>query len=347
MLSLGIRKELTMNHSKLLTTAIRTIVGIVLAYGLIHFTLKSTGGNLWQEILEAQKFVLLLGVLCYGVMLGLCIYRWNLLLRVQGLQLEAWDVTRFTMVGVFFNLVLPGSVSGDLIKMAFVARHAKDKKTEAILTVLLDRVLGLFGLFIVASIMVVCYLSFLLKLSHEYRPIQIASFTVGLGSLAGVCGIIMLELHRSILRYSWIARIVDFGAEKLPVSFVSTVKRLINAIELYRKNRGTIALAVVLSVTVHSLLAINLFLAGASIGENVLNLRGYFLAAQVSNAIAAIPLTPAGIGTRDATIALFLKAMGSDGEKAGVVAVIMTWGAISKFQPPGIGNSKIAGDNFS
>ncbi len=317
----------------MLASAFRFVVSIGLGYGLIHFTLKSTGGDLWNEVAQAQSPLLLLAVFFYGVILCLTMYRWNLLLRVQGVRLQAWDLMRLTMIGVFFNLAIPGAVGGDLLKMALVANQAKDKKAEAVLTIMLDRALGLIGLFIVACIMVLVYLPFLLGLKQEYRLIQIAVFTVGLGSLGGVFVVTLVELRQTITRYPLIARIIDYGAKKLPSSVVSTVTKLANALDLYRRNRGTIIWAIALSVLVHSCLAADLFIVGVSIGEDTLGLGNYFLAMPVATAVAAIPVTPAGIGARDAIIAIFLSAMEARAGKAGVVAVTMTliivfWGLI-------------------
>jgi uncharacterized protein (TIRG00374 family) len=321
------------NNKKMFTSVFRLVVGIVLGYGLIHFTLKSTGGDLWNEVVQARSSLLLLALLFYGVILCLTIYRWNLLLRVQEVRLRAWDLIRLTMIGVFFNLAIPGAVGGDLLKMGLVANQAKDKKAEAVLTIMVDRALGILGLFIVASVMLLIYLPFLLGLSQEYRLIQIAAFTVGLGSLGGVFVITLVELRQTITRFPLIARIINYGARKLPSSFVSTLARLVNALELYRRNRGTIVGAIALSVLVHSCLAIDLFIVGASVGEDILGLGDYFVAAQVANAVAAIPVTPAGIGARDAIIGMFFSAMKARAGKSGIVPVTMTliivfWGLI-------------------
>ena len=50
-----------------------------------------------------------------------------------------------------FNLVIPGGVGGDLIKAAYLVRM-QIKKTQAIASMVIDRILGLLGLFILAAI---------------------------------------------------------------------------------------------------------------------------------------------------------------------------------------------------
>ena len=54
-------------------------------------------------------------------------------------------------IGMVFNLVIPGAVGGDLIKAAYLVRM-RIKKTQAIASMVIDRILGLLGLFVLASI---------------------------------------------------------------------------------------------------------------------------------------------------------------------------------------------------
>jgi hypothetical protein len=313
-----------MNNQKKILTGIRLVIGIGLAFGLVYGVLKSTESDLWIAIHEAETSLLLLALFFQGVIIWITSYRWNLLLRVQGIWLRAWDVIRLTMIGMFFNLTLPGSVSGDMVKMAIVTRHAPDKKAEAVLTVLLDRVIGLLGLFIVASVMVAYHLPFLLSLDVEFRPVQVTGFLVGLGSILGVVGITIFKTRQRIMRLTWIARLNHYLAKKLPDSILSKITRLANALDLYSQHAGATGLAVALSILVHSCLAVNLYFIGRSLGEVAIRLRDFFLVVPVSNAIAAIPITPAGIGTRDAVTAIFFKAMQVQGEAVGIIPVTLT-----------------------
>jgi uncharacterized protein (TIRG00374 family) len=217
--------------------------------------------------------------------------------------------------------------------MGLVAQQVKDKKTESALTVVLDRSLGLLGLFLVATFAVLFYTPFLLDLGKEFRAIQVAAFLVGACSLVGSLVLILIELRHRLMGFLRIASIVDYCKTKLPAIIVSYFVRLADALKLYRKNHLTVLIAVALSVLIHLCLATNLFFIGASVGENVLHLGDYFLAVPIANAIALTPVTPGGIGTRDATIAMFLAAMHVPSQKVAVIPVIMTlvfffWGCV-------------------
>lgn len=320
------------SRGKIITT-LRLVVGIGLAFGLVYRVLGSTEGHLWSAIYEAEISLLLVALFFQGLIICIASYRWNLLLRVQGIRLGFSEVIRLTMIGIFFNLTLPGSVSGDFVKMAYVTRRTPTCKAEAVLTVLLDRVIGIFGLFIVASVMVVYQLPFLLSLDAEFRVVQVTAFLVGLGSIAGIFGIVILKTRQRIMSLLWIASLKHYLTRKLPDSILSRLTRLANALDLYSKHAGVTGIAVILSILVHSCLAINLYLIGKSLGEVALRLRDFFLVVPVSNAIAAIPITPAGIGTRDAVTAMFFKAMQVQGELVGMIPVTLTfiilfWGLI-------------------
>lgn len=311
-------------HRGVLLKLLRMIIGIGLAIFLIYFTVRSMGANVWEEILWAQKHYLVLATLFFGLSLAIPIYRWNLLLKVQEIYLGWWDLIKLTMIGVFFNLAIPGTVSGDLVKMVYLARQTKGRRTEAVLTVVLDRTLGLIGLFIVSGIMVLLYLPTLLELGQGYRSVQVAAYTTGVVSMFGIFALLIIKYRRSLMKHSWIDQVFAFAECKFPQSLVATCRRVASALELYANNPKVIGVAIGLSILTHSCLAFNLFLVGLSIGESSLKIGDYFLATQVSTAISSIPATPGGIGIRDVTIAMFFSALHGASAKYGALPVILT-----------------------
>ena len=62
------------------------------------------------------------------------------------------DAFRLGFLGYLFNFVSLGSVGGDLFKAVFIAREQHGKRAEAVATVVIDRVIGLYVLFFVASV---------------------------------------------------------------------------------------------------------------------------------------------------------------------------------------------------
>jgi len=303
---------------------LRAGVGIGLAAFLVRHTLKSTGTDILGTLRAANLPLVLLALAIHGLVVLTTMVRWHLLMKVQDISVRFADVVRLTMIGQLFNLAIPGAVGGDVAKMAFITRQTAGKKTEAVFTILVDRIVGVFGLFLVAGVMVLFSLRFLIELGAENRALQAAAFVVGGGSIAGVVGIVLVEMHQSLLKLPGMPALLAFGEAKLPHRIVDTVKRMTAAVDLFRRGRATLGLAVVLSVCVHALLAVDLFVIGKALGDTALRLPHYFLASPVANAIAAVPLTPAGFGLRDATTQVFLSAM-AETDLAGVIPVGLTF----------------------
>jgi uncharacterized membrane protein YbhN (UPF0104 family) len=94
--------------------------------------------------LFAAAFALYFG----GVLLAY--YRWYWLVRALGLPFTVRDAFRLGMVGTLFNMVIPGAVGGDFVKAAYLVRE-QAHKGRAIATVVIDRIVGLIGLFVLAA----------------------------------------------------------------------------------------------------------------------------------------------------------------------------------------------------
>ena len=91
-----------------------------------------------------------LGVLIFQCSLLITYVRWYLLVRVIEPRFTLRSTMLLGFIGYVFNLVIPGAVGGDFIKAAYLVRmHIK--KTQAIASMVIDRILGLLGLFVLAA----------------------------------------------------------------------------------------------------------------------------------------------------------------------------------------------------
>ena len=103
----------------------------------------------WRN-LDVTLFVL--GAACYFVTVLVAGARWWWLLRVNGLQVTLLESLRFTWIGVFFNTVVPGATGGDLIKAIYIMKHCPGQRVPALVSVIVDRVLGLASLAILGAV---------------------------------------------------------------------------------------------------------------------------------------------------------------------------------------------------
>src|SRR4051812_15761274 len=77
----------------------------------------------WQIILPT--FIAILFTTVLGV------FRWQWLLQAQNINLRWTRVLQLTLIGNFFNLALPGAVSGDFVKAFYVGKEVKAQKSRA------------------------------------------------------------------------------------------------------------------------------------------------------------------------------------------------------------------------
>lgn len=106
----------------------------------------------FRALQSANWTLLFLSVVAYVLSKVVSAFRLNIYFRNINLHLPAWQNIRLYWLGMFYNLFLPGSISGDAYKVVLLNRrlNAPYKKTSA--AVLLDRFSGLLGLGILLSV---------------------------------------------------------------------------------------------------------------------------------------------------------------------------------------------------
>ena len=101
------------------------------------------------DVLATTIFVWILGPVLMSA------WRWHLLLKGIRLSVPYVRTLSLQMIGIFFNSAMPGAVGGDIIKAVYVMRdHHTKQKTPAMVTILLDRIVGLMGLFTIGVVAV-------------------------------------------------------------------------------------------------------------------------------------------------------------------------------------------------
>ena len=109
--------------------------------------------GLWKTISGVSLGWLLASFVFMGATIFIGVIRWRLVLAVQGLHLSLGRATGISLVAHFFNSFLLGSTGGDLLKAYFAAAETAQKKAEAVTTVVVDRLLGLFAMLLFVSLM--------------------------------------------------------------------------------------------------------------------------------------------------------------------------------------------------
>src|SRR5205085_7267058 len=92
-------------------------------------------------------------ILIFPVTFIITSLRWYELLKIVGIHMGAGRAFIVNMVGAFYNTFMPGSTGGDVLKAYYAAKLAPNQRTRAVVSVIVDRGIGLLALIILGGTM--------------------------------------------------------------------------------------------------------------------------------------------------------------------------------------------------
>lgn len=276
----------------------KQILKIAFAGGLLWYLFHSGAIDLESLSVIATPAVIGSGILILGLILFLASERWRLLLKQQGFPVPSNEAFRLTLIGTFFNFFVPGGVGGDLVKGVLIANRQPQQKGKVMLTVLVDRVLGLFTMSFLALVSFAFAIE-LLERDHAFQIIFIALLGILVAFL--VLFFLLLSNSASALR-SFVERMV---------APIPKLQKIWLAFQTYRLTGRELALLLCFSFGAQ-LCQILFFMVVARGLDAHPPIEVFLFAVPLGFMVTAIPIAPAGIGIGQAAfLYLFSKALGS------------------------------------
>ena len=288
------------------------LLGICAAAALLCWTVSFTGANPFDALKKADPTLLLAALACVGVTHLIGGYRWGRLLAVQGVHLGLFLLFQLTLAGALLSQVIPGSVSGDVLKLAIVARRHQGKGTAAVMSCVIDRIAGVSGLFLVASLCGAIFWLMHPEVVAAETVIQTALLLVFCGGAAFLGLLFVMVYHGKLLRIGLVKRLVNASGRICPKLIRELMGRLREAADAYSRHKRVLLEVLVLSMAIHFLLGVGVFCTGRALGETRRSFGAYILSMQVGNAVTLIPATPGGLGMRESMTAAMFMAFGRE-----------------------------------
>lgn len=263
---------------KHLVTFLRAVVSIGLLAYLFRSIVEQQGADaLGAAFRGINPGWFVLGILFNGFCCWFGVWRWQMILRAQGLDLKPARLTAIYFVGLFFNAFAIGTVGGDVIKAAYVAHETHHKKTEAVTTVVLDRLIGLLTLFAMA----LAGMAFYHERVFDDPRLRQYGFAM-LALIAAASGVSVLAFSRGI-------------AGRLP----ATAQKVVEAYRVCATHPGLVAKTALLSLGVHGANILTFVCVGLGLGITTAGLADYFVYLPIIISISSIPVTISGFGVRE------------------------------------------------
>jgi glycosyltransferase 2 family protein len=108
--------------------------------------------NAWNALLKANWWFLLLAVFAFMISKLFAAFRLNINFRNIKIRISEWRNIKLYWLGMFYNLFLPGSISGDAYKVVLLTRKFKAPYKKSTVAILLDRFSGLLALGVILSL---------------------------------------------------------------------------------------------------------------------------------------------------------------------------------------------------
>lgn len=227
---------------------------------------------------------LVLAMLSFLTALLFAITRWWRLLNLAGCQVSWLAAFRLSYLGLFFNLVMPGLTGGDVVKAVLAVRENPGKRPDALVSVVVDRLMGMFALAFLASVVILIADQF-----AELRPVVPPIMALmGLGAL-----VYTSRRVRALLRFEALL-------DRLPMS--ERFKSLDAAVLVYRRRPLELLLAFALSMGNHFLAVTGVMALGMAFGipAALAGFVDYLAIVPVANMLSSIPIAPGGWGVGEA-----------------------------------------------
>ncbi|MDR2705578.1 MAG: flippase-like domain-containing protein [Planctomycetaceae bacterium] len=239
------------------------------------------GKNVFELLWEQPKRWDLLGAafLVQLFAVSTTIFRWRWLVQTLGLTLSVKDAFRLGFLGLMLNLAPMGIVGGDLIKSYLIAKKNPDYMSQAVASVIVDRIVGLLVMFLCGSIFV-CLTGFAFRQEVLARTFsQIVFILTGIGYIC--VGIVFLPFFSKGHVERLLAKIPFCG---------STLEKLTRSFLLYRNRKICLLKAFAITFLVHIPFGISLYLIAQGLFGSVPNLIDHIMLYNVVNLTAMIPL---------------------------------------------------------
>jgi uncharacterized membrane protein YbhN (UPF0104 family) len=208
-----------------------------------------------QELSKLSWVSIVAGILLFVLSIICSSIRLTYIIRDIGINISFWTNTKLYMLGMFYNIFIPGGVGGDAYKIFYLNKKFDVKTKESFWPFLIDRGSGMFALLV---LILICGFFIDLPLVPHLNLILISLMVFGFISIYFIIRI-MRKAHLTTFFYT------------MPLSFLTQISQ---AAMVY------------------------LFIHEIGVSHHSIE---YFLLFFVSSIASIIPITPGGMGLREAT----------------------------------------------
>lgn len=271
---------------------------------------SESGRSQFASVLVNVSWPFLLMSIAVGILINASsALKWFMLTRSQNLGASYLRIFAYYLVGQFYNLFLPTSVGGDVVR-AYELGKFSGRQADSMASVFVERYTGVLTLLLVAGLAILSQISLF---NVGFVRISLVAFALGLGFVAW-----MLFDQRL---YRWVR---DFFTKRLAFTQKLFIKvdKLLLSIERYKQAPSAIAWAFVNSIVFYLIAVLNV-LVTAWVFQADVSLWPILIATPIIMLIMNVPLSIGNIGLMEFAYTSVFQLMGYDPALGLSVAILM------------------------
>ena len=291
-----------------MSTRIKILLKVFLTLGLLTYLgSKMDFTEVWTVITSAKWSLVLVAMLIHFVTVMLSLLRWSVIVTNFNIRSTLGRLFQFLLIGYYFNLFLPTSVGGDVVRSYYLAKQEDDWIPTTLMTTFLDRFIGLFALLLVGTVGIVVHP--IPIQGHSLLPL----FLILIAGFLG-CVVVLFNgwTHRQLKRLLQI-----FRRQHLE----ERVDLLVRALDGLRRKPRSILVTVVLSVMIQFVVIVMTWVAASALDLDA-PFQSFLIFVPVINLTMMFPLTINGLGVRESVYYLLFSEIGVHVEEAVVLSLL-------------------------
>lgn len=302
--------------NKVFALAKLVITALLFLYIFNKIDFKHFGATLRN----ARTDILIIGFIILWIAHFICIYRWRLLMRPLMPVLSQSSLFGIYCIGLFFNLIFPTVVGGDVVKMYYAGKPSKSY-AESFAATFLDRDAGMFAMMIIACIAVIAY-----PVAVPGIPVTIIIWSVFAAFILGNIAIFTPRCHRML---TGVLHRLKLSKLALKVDLIS------NAFQVMGKHPTVLLGALIISV-INQLVIISVaWIMALGLQLNI-PLFYFLVFVPVITLISMIPISLNGMGLREYSFMSLFGAIGIQSASCLALGLLSSLAIILSSLPGGI-----------
>lgn len=130
---------------------LRLIIKLLILAAIIFLIVRKIDEKLLLTVIsQAKPFWVIIAIILFSLSKLMSAFRFNTFLNTENIQLSTWDNVRLYWLCMYYNLLLPGGISGDAYKIKVLMERFGHSFKRLFTLTLMDRISGLIALLQIA-----------------------------------------------------------------------------------------------------------------------------------------------------------------------------------------------------